>query len=239
MLNAIFTVLFIALSTTFSGIVAECPQTAGYLGAFDSFSGAFIGAVFQPPALSRGVQYLGLAALDRTGNPLNYLAVIAFTNSTSEGDAALLQILNPGNPDVPFVSLFVGLPDCNTAAFSNFANPAAILAPSDGFPTARSPLLAWVELRSPAGTGIFFRGAPNDGLFDSECVWTGCFTPCMESSGIFPAFVHLLTWFVADPNGTQHSLFIVQDLTHNFLAAVPDPDIYASSGNLALEEVAE
>jgi hypothetical protein len=101
-------------------------------------------------------RYLVLAALDRTGNPLNYLAVIAFTNSTSEGDAALLQLVGRHHPHklwliillllrlklqnskprkpVPFVPLFVGLPDCNTAAFSNFANPAAILAPSDGFP---------------------------------------------------------------------------------------------------------
>ncbi|KAJ7819675.1 hypothetical protein B0H13DRAFT_2378192 [Mycena leptocephala] len=156
MLNAIFTVLFIALSTTFSGIVAECPQTAGYLGAFDSFSGAFIGAVSRNfPVPATGVES-GVFTLDRTGNPLNYLAVIAFTNSTSEGDAALLQILNPGNPDVPFVSLFVGLPDCNTAAFSNFANPAAILAPSDGFPHGALPTPSMGRTTFTGGYGNLF-----------------------------------------------------------------------------------
>ncbi|KAJ7872283.1 hypothetical protein B0H14DRAFT_3438966 [Mycena olivaceomarginata] len=157
MLNAIFTVLFIALWTPLSGVVAQCPVTAGYLGAFDSFSGAFIGAVSRNFG---GVQYLGLAALDRTGNPSNYLAVIAYTNSTSEGDTALLQILNPGDPNVPFVSLVVGILDCKTAQTT--------------------------EVRG------------------------------------------------------QHSLFMVQDLTHNYLAATPDPDIYASSnGGVIVEEVAE
>ncbi|KAJ7271294.1 hypothetical protein B0H12DRAFT_730830 [Mycena haematopus] len=137
MINVIFTILCIALSTTLPGVVAQCPQTAGYLGAFDTFSGAFIGAVsrnFPVPATDSGA-----LTLDRTGNPSNYLAVIATTNSTSEGDVALLQILNPGDPNVPFVALIVGFTDCNTAVFSNFADPSAILAPSDGFPHGALP----------------------------------------------------------------------------------------------------
>lgn len=89
------------------------------------------------------------------------------------------RILDPGDPNVPFVSLIVGIANCNTAAFSSFANPWAFLAPSDGFPrtyslvdcdscfqlrvfqAARSRFLARVERRSPAGTAISFRSAAN------------------------------------------------------------------------------
>ncbi|KAJ6554149.1 hypothetical protein B0H19DRAFT_1377155 [Mycena capillaripes] len=219
MLNAIFTVLFIALSTTLSGVVAQCPQTAGYLGAFDLFSGVFIGAVsrnFPVPATDSGV-----FTLDRTGNPSNYLAVMAFINSTSEGDAALLQILNPGDPEVPFVSLFVGLPDCNTAAFSSFVNPSAILAPSDGFPHGAFPTPGTGRTTFTGGYGNLF----------SWCAEPMAFL--VRSA--FGRDVLAPVW--TDPDGTKHSLFIVQDLTHNFLAATPDPDIYASNGNLAVEEV--
>ncbi|KAJ7710287.1 hypothetical protein B0H16DRAFT_1480688 [Mycena metata] len=89
--------LFTSLSTTLSGVLAQCPQTAGYLGAFDSFTGEFLGAVSRnlPPPLVLS----GAFTLDRTGNPSNYLAVVASTNTTNEGDAALLQILNPGDPN--------------------------------------------------------------------------------------------------------------------------------------------
>ncbi|KAJ6550498.1 hypothetical protein DFH09DRAFT_1168984 [Mycena vulgaris] len=204
MLNAIFTVLFIALWTPLSGVVAQCPQTAGYLGAFDSFSGAFIGAVsrnFPVPAVIPGA-----FTLDRTGNPSNYLAVIAYTNSTSEGDA-LLQILNPGDPNVTFLSL-VGVLDCNTAAFPNFVNPSAILAPSDGFPHGALPTPGLGRTTYMGGYGNIFS-------------W------CGEPMAFLP------------PYGVcQHSLFMVQDLTHNYLAATPDPDIYASSnGGVVVEDV--
>ncbi|KAJ7809764.1 hypothetical protein B0H13DRAFT_2385058 [Mycena leptocephala] len=220
MLNAILPALFIALSTTLSGVVAQCPRTAGYLGAFDSFTGAFIGAVsrnFPVPA----ILFPGAFTLDRTGNPSNYLAVIAFTNSTSEGDAALLQILNPGDPDVPFVALIVGLPDCNTAAFSNFADPVAILAPSDGFPHSALPTPGTGRTTFTGGYGNLF----------SWCAEPMAFL----LRNAFGREVLAPVW--TDPNGTQHPLFIVQDLTRNFLAATPDPDIYASNGNLAVEEV--
>ncbi|KAJ7079471.1 hypothetical protein C8R44DRAFT_895693 [Mycena epipterygia] len=136
-------------------------------------------------------------------------------------NVALLQILNPGDPDVPFVALVVGLPDCNTVAFSNFANPAAILAPSDGFPHGALPT---------PGTGrTTFTGG-----------YGNLFSWCAEPMAFLvrTAFGRdVLTPVWTDPNGTQHSLFIVQDLTRNLLAATPDPDIYASTGNLAVEEV--
>ncbi|KAJ6475168.1 hypothetical protein DFH09DRAFT_1109279 [Mycena vulgaris] len=95
--------------------------------------------ISQSQPLIRGRSIPGTCSLGSDWQPVNYLAVIAFTNSTSEGDAALLQILNPGDTNVPFVSLVVGVPDCNTAAFSGIANPSAILAPSDGFPLAAVP----------------------------------------------------------------------------------------------------
>ncbi|KAJ7716432.1 hypothetical protein B0H16DRAFT_1476724 [Mycena metata] len=87
-------------STTEYGLYYGALQstlTAGYLGAFDSFTGEFLGAVSRnlPPPLVLS----GAFTLDRTGNPSNYLAVVASTNTTNEGDAALLQILNPGDPN--------------------------------------------------------------------------------------------------------------------------------------------
>ncbi|KAJ6463069.1 hypothetical protein DFH09DRAFT_1168721 [Mycena vulgaris] len=220
MLNAIFTVLFIALWTPLSGVVAQCPQTAGYLGAFDSFSGAFIGAVsrnFPVPAVIPGA-----FTLDRTGNPSNYLAVIAYTNSTSEGDAALLQILNPGDPNVTFLSLVVGVLDCNTAAFPNFVNPSAILAPSDGFPHGALPTPGLGRTTYMGGYGNIFS-------------WCGEPMAFLVRRA-FGRDVLAPVW--TDPNGSQHSLFMVQDLTHNYLAATPDPDIYASSnGGVVVEDV--
>ncbi|KAJ7772399.1 hypothetical protein B0H16DRAFT_1513290 [Mycena metata] len=217
MLNAIFTVLFIALWTTLlwtplSGVVAQCPQTAGYLGVFDSFSGAFIGAVSRDFSIIAA----GAFTLDRTGNPSNYLAVIAFTNSTSEGDVALLQILNPGDPNVPFISLVVGLTDCNAAVFSSFANPFSPLVASDGFPHGALPTPGLSRTTLSGGYGNLF-------------------SFCAE-----PMVFLVRSAFGRDvlaPVWTQYSLFVVQDLTNNFLAAAPDPDIYASSVNTAVELV--
>ncbi|KAJ7707173.1 hypothetical protein B0H16DRAFT_1633759 [Mycena metata] len=218
MLNAIFTVLFIALWTPLSGVVAQCPQTAGYLGAFDSFSGAFIGAV------SRDFSSIaaGVFTLDRTGNPSNYLVVIASTNSTSEGDVALLQILSPGDPNVPFISLAIGLTDCNAAAFSSLANPFAPLVASDGFPHGALPTPGLGRTTLSGGYGNLF---------------SFCTEPMVFSvRSAFGRDVLAPVW--TDPNGTQHSLFVVQDLTRDFLAATPDPDIYASlNGNVSVEVV--
>ncbi|KAJ7918143.1 hypothetical protein B0H13DRAFT_2438093 [Mycena leptocephala] len=221
MLNAtlLFTFLFISLSTTLSGVVAQCLQTAGYLGAFDTFSGAFVGAVsrnFPTPFIESGA-----FTLDRTGNASNYLAVFAFTNSTNEGDAALLQILDPGDPNVPFVSLIVGISNCNTAAFSSFANPWTFLAPSDGFPHGALPIPGTSRTTFTGGYGNLFPfcGEPMAFLVRSA----------------FGRDILAPVW--TDPNGSQHPLFVVQDITRNFLAATPDPDVYASGNNAVVQEV--
>ncbi|KAJ7756366.1 hypothetical protein B0H14DRAFT_2977737 [Mycena olivaceomarginata] len=233
MLNAIFTVLFIALWTPTFGCccsmshvrelrVSASLASSPYAGPLDTlglsirFSGAFIGAVsrnFPVPATIPGA-----FTLDRTGNPSNYLAVIAYTNSTSEGDAALLQILNPGDPNVPFVSLVVGVLDCNTAAFPNFVNPLGNPRSVRWVPPRRAPH-SWLGSNYVHWRvrGIFFRGAANR--------WPFWFRNAFGRDVLAPVW-------------SQHSLFMVQDLTHNYLAATPDPDIYASSnGGVVVEEV--
>jgi hypothetical protein len=101
---------------------------------------------------------LARAALEKTGDRSNYLAVIGFTNSTNEGDVVLLQyvhrsivkltkilpilknnkstrILSPVDPNVPYVSIVVGATNCNDVPIPN-GNVAwgAEITPSDGFP---------------------------------------------------------------------------------------------------------
>ncbi|KAJ7020396.1 hypothetical protein C8F04DRAFT_1144256 [Mycena alexandri] len=210
---------FTSLLTTIPGVVAQCPQTAGYLGAFDSFTGDFIGAVsrnFPPP-----IAVSGTFTLDRTSNTSNYLAVFPFTNSTNEGDAALLQILNPGDPNAPFVSLVIGIADCTRNAFSNALTSFAIIAASDGFPHGALPI--------PGTTRTTFNGGyGNLGTFCGEPM-------ALLVRSAFGRNVLAPVW--TDPNGSQHPLFFVQDLTRDFLAATPDPDVYASSNNVVVQEV--
>ncbi|KAJ7737985.1 hypothetical protein B0H16DRAFT_1466014 [Mycena metata] len=127
---------FTSLLTTIPGVGAQCPQTAGYLGAFDSFTGDFIGAV-RTDSWVTNLLFLKVPELSTSNrcvgdlhNPSNYLAVFPFTNSTNEGDAALLQILNPGDPNAPFVSLVIGIADCTRNAFSNALTSFAIITAS-------------------------------------------------------------------------------------------------------------
>ncbi|KAJ7809888.1 hypothetical protein B0H14DRAFT_2852372 [Mycena olivaceomarginata] len=84
MFSAIGSSLLLILATSVSTALAQC-SLAGYLGAYNTTSGTFIGAV----ARTLGSQ--GIFTLDKTGDRSNYLAVIGFTNSTNEGDVVLLQ----------------------------------------------------------------------------------------------------------------------------------------------------
>ncbi|KAJ6535686.1 hypothetical protein B0H19DRAFT_1080143 [Mycena capillaripes] len=142
-------------------------------------------------------------------------------------DAALPQILNPGDPNVPFVSLIVGIANCNTAAFSSFANPWAFLAPSDGLPHGALPIPGTSRTTFTGGYGKLFP-------FCGEPMAFLCMEYVRRISG-FGAFSQPLS--AADPNGSQHPLFVVQDITRNFLAATPDPDVYASGNSAVVQEV--
>ncbi|KAF8181443.1 hypothetical protein K438DRAFT_1976167 [Mycena galopus ATCC 62051] len=128
--------LLLILATSVSTALAQS-SLAGYLGAYNTTSGTFIGAV----ARTLGSQ--GIFTLDTTGDRSNYLAVIGFTNSTNEGDVVLLQILSPIDPNVPYVSIVVGATDCNNIPIPN-GNAAwgAEIVPADGFPRGAFPLPA-------------------------------------------------------------------------------------------------
>ncbi|KAJ7904047.1 hypothetical protein B0H13DRAFT_2334887 [Mycena leptocephala] len=134
MLSAIRPSLLLILATSVSTAFAQC-SLAGYLGAYNTTSGTFVGAVAQ----TLGSQ--GIFTLEKTGDRSNYLAVIGFTNSTNEGDVVLLQILSPVDPNVPYVSIVVGATNCNDVPIPN-GNVAwgAEITPSDGFPRGAFPL---------------------------------------------------------------------------------------------------
>ncbi|KAJ7476378.1 hypothetical protein B0H11DRAFT_2235132 [Mycena galericulata] len=136
MFTATLSSLLLILAASISTALAQC-SLAGYLGAYNSTSGTFVGAV----ARTLGSQ--GIFTLDKTGDRSNYLAVIGFTNSTNEGDVVLLQILSPVDPNVPFVSIVVGTTDCNGTPIPNGnAAWAAEIVPADGFPRGPFPLPA-------------------------------------------------------------------------------------------------
>ncbi|KAJ6607158.1 hypothetical protein B0H10DRAFT_2228168 [Mycena sp. CBHHK59/15] len=132
-------------------------HSAGYLGAYNTTSRTFVGAV----AKTLGSQ--GIFTLDTTGDRSNYLAVIRFTNSTNEGDVVLLQILSPVDPNVPYVSIVVGAANCNDVPIPN-GNAAwsAEILPGDGFPRGQFPLPADTRTTLLGGYGDLatFRGEP-------------------------------------------------------------------------------
>ncbi|KAJ6548707.1 hypothetical protein B0H19DRAFT_1161757, partial [Mycena capillaripes] len=76
MFSAIRSSLLLILATSVSTAYAQC-SLAGYLGAYNTTSGTFVGAV----ARTLGSQ--GIFTLEKTGDRSNYLAVIGFTNSTN------------------------------------------------------------------------------------------------------------------------------------------------------------
>ncbi|KAJ7712114.1 hypothetical protein B0H14DRAFT_3638818 [Mycena olivaceomarginata] len=112
------TSLAIMASTALTHVHAQCPQNAGYLGAFDATTGNFVGAV---------------VTLETTGNTTNYLSVQTFSNTCNDGGPVFIQISGPKDPNAPYVSLVAGVTDCPTAAFMGPA-PWAAIAAADGFP---------------------------------------------------------------------------------------------------------
>ncbi|KAF7360671.1 hypothetical protein MVEN_00798800 [Mycena venus] len=73
-------------SAGFLGAHAQCPQNAGYLGAFEAATGNFVGAV----GISLG--RAGMFTPDETGNTTNYLSVVTFTNTCNDGGPVFIQI---------------------------------------------------------------------------------------------------------------------------------------------------
>ncbi|KAJ7160396.1 hypothetical protein C8R46DRAFT_368199 [Mycena filopes] len=130
--------LFLILAIPVPAALGQC-SLAGYIGAYNATSGAFIGAV------ARNLGSQGILTLDQTGNRANYLAVLGSSTPTNNGDAVLLQILSPIDPNAPFVSLVMGenIINCNEIAIPNGdAAWAAQITPSDGSPRGAFPLPA-------------------------------------------------------------------------------------------------
>ncbi|KAJ6484864.1 hypothetical protein C8R45DRAFT_999466 [Mycena sanguinolenta] len=216
MFSAIRSSLLLILATSVSTALAQC-SLAGYLGAYSATDGTFVGAV----ARTLGSQ--GIFTLDKTGNWSNYLAVIGFTNSTNIGDAVLLQILSPVDPNVPFVAIVVGGTDCNSLPIpTGNAAWGAEIVPSDGFPHGAFPL--------PADTrSTLLGGYGNLATFCGEPM-------ALAIRSDFGKSVLAPVW--TDQDGTQHSLIIIHDITNNRLAVSPNLVSYAAgSGNPTVEEV--
>ncbi|KAJ7026841.1 hypothetical protein C8F04DRAFT_1399761 [Mycena alexandri] len=214
MFFAVRSSLLLILATSVS--LAQC-SLCGYLGAYNTTSGAFVGAV----ARTLGSQ--GIFTLEKTGDRSNYLAVVGLTNSTNEGDVVLLQILSPIDPTVPYVSIVVGGTSCNSLPIPD-GNTAwgAEIVPSDGFPRGPFPLPAdtrstllggYGNLATFCGEPMAFGVRSNFGRDTLAPVWT-------------------------DQGGTQHSLTIIHDITNNRLAVSPNLVAYAAgSSNPVVEEV--
>ncbi|KAJ7290643.1 hypothetical protein C8J57DRAFT_1276229 [Mycena rebaudengoi] len=216
MFSAIWSSLLLILATSVSTALAQC-SLCGYLGAYNATSGTFIGAV----ARTLGSQ--GIFTLDKTGNRANYLAVVGFTNATNVGDAVLLQILSPIDPNVPYVSIVVGATNCNEVPIPN-GNAAwgAEIIPADGFPRGAFPfpgptrttlLGGYGNLATFCGEPMSFAIRSNFGRDIIAPVWT-------------------------DQGGTKHSLTVIHDITNNRLAVSPNLVAYAAgSSNPTVEEV--
>ncbi|KAJ7091788.1 hypothetical protein C8R44DRAFT_816786 [Mycena epipterygia] len=216
MFSTIRASLLLIFTTSVSSALAQC-SLAGYLGAYNTTSGTFVGAV----ARTLGSQ--GIFTLEKTGDRSNYLAVIGFTNSTNEGDVVLLQILSPVDPNVPYVSIVVGATNCNDVPIPN-GNAAwgAEIVPTDGFPRGAFPLPGDTRTTLLGGYGnlVTLCGEPMAFAIRSD----------------FGRDILAPVW--TDQGGTQHSLTIVHDITNNRLAVSPNLVAYAAgSSNPTVEEV--
>ncbi|KAJ7628749.1 hypothetical protein FB45DRAFT_919164 [Roridomyces roridus] len=210
--------MFFIVAALVSTALAQC-SLSGYLGAFDSTTGAFVGAV------GRTLENSGIFTLDVTGNTANYLGVMGTTNSTSSGDAIVLQIISPVNPTVPFVALVSTTTDC-----FNVPNPidngdapwVAFVTPSDGSPRGPFPLPADTRTTFPVGYSQLatFCGEP--------MAWT--------TRSDFGLEILVPIW--TDQNGNQHSLIVMYDVGQNILGVSPTVASYeAANNNSPCEEV--
>ncbi|KAJ7878402.1 hypothetical protein B0H13DRAFT_2346596 [Mycena leptocephala] len=166
MLSAIRPSLLLILATSVSTAFAQC-SLAGYLGAYNTTSGTFVGAVAQ----TLGSQ--GIFTLEKTGDRSNYLAVIGFTNSTNEGDVVLLQILSPVDPNVPYVSIVVGATNCNDVPIPNGNVAWVSVAPSRLPGDTRTTLLGgYGNLATLCGEPMAFAIRSDFGRNILAPVWT-------------------------------------------------------------------
>ncbi|KAJ6611557.1 hypothetical protein B0H10DRAFT_2055942 [Mycena sp. CBHHK59/15] len=213
------TALFLVLAFSVSTALGQC-SLAGYIGAYDPTSGAFIGAV------ARNLGSQGILTLEQTGNRANYLAVLGTTNNTTTGEAVLLQILSPIDPNAPFVSLVMGnqILNCNEIAIPNGdAAWAAQITPSDGDPRGPFPLPADSRTTLLGGYGNLqtFCGEPmawairsNLGRDTLAPVWT-------------------------DQNGNQHSVAVIHDTTNNRIAISPSLAAYTAAAHGTFPTISE
>ncbi|KAJ7839777.1 hypothetical protein B0H13DRAFT_1911024 [Mycena leptocephala] len=119
--------LAVVASTALFGVHAQCLQNAGYLGAYDAGTGAFVGAVRTALGSS------GIFTLDKTGIASNYLPIVTYQNACNDGGPVFIQILSPVDPNANYVALISGIQPCTAAAFTGPTSWSAIAA-SDGFP---------------------------------------------------------------------------------------------------------
>ncbi|KAJ6475851.1 hypothetical protein DFH09DRAFT_1372961 [Mycena vulgaris] len=197
--------LAIVGSASFFGVQAQCIQNAGYLGAYDVGTGAFVGAV------ARTLGGSGIFTLSKNGTTSDYLAVVAFSNTCGDGGPVFLQILSPVDPAAGYVSLTFGNPNCAAGFFTN--NEAwAPIAAADGFPHGQFPT------PGPTRTTIF-GGYGSLNTFCGENMVFALGT-AVNRQVLLPAW--------KDPNSVLHTaLPVVQDSTFNRLLATPDPATYS------------
>ncbi|KAJ7197737.1 hypothetical protein GGX14DRAFT_573886 [Mycena pura] len=205
-----------AASTSFlDGVRGQCLQNAGYLAAFDASSGNFVGAV------ARNLGGSGIFTLDTSTNVTNYLDVVTFSNTCSDGGPVFIQILSPIDPNAGYVDLVAGVMNCENAAFMGPA-PWVAIAAADGFPHGQFP--------TPGTTRATLQGA-----------YGNLNTFCGESmswalGSAVGRQVLLPTW--KDPNSKLWpNMPVALDKTRNWLLATPNVTAYVSGSGSVVQQV--
>ncbi|KAF8205308.1 hypothetical protein K438DRAFT_1964385 [Mycena galopus ATCC 62051] len=210
------TFMAIVVSTALFGVHAQCLQNAGYLGAFDSVTGDFVGAV----GIALGGA--GIFTLDKTGNTTNYLSVVTYTNSCGDGGPVFIQIVSPVDASADYVSLVAGVTNCPSAAFMGPAPWAAISA-ADGYPHG--------QYTTPGTTRTTLQGGYNNlKTFCGECM--------TFALGTFHTLQVLLPQWRNPDSTVLTSLPVVQDSTFDRLLATPNVQAYSQFySNAAVQQV--
>ncbi|KAJ7289766.1 hypothetical protein C8J57DRAFT_1628955 [Mycena rebaudengoi] len=129
-----------------SAMMLRVRRNAGYLGGYDANTGDFVGAIgYSVGSVEMwGDPWLiSLAALDTSGDPSNYLAVVVFST----------RILSPVDPVAGYVSLICGTILCGGCAFSGSTNPFVAISAADGNPLGPFPTPGFTANTFAAGYG--------------------------------------------------------------------------------------
>ncbi|KAF7328597.1 hypothetical protein MSAN_02480600 [Mycena sanguinolenta] len=191
----------------FLGVHAQCLQNAGYLGAYDATTGAFVGAI------SKNLNAGGFT-LDTSGVTSNYLAVAVFSTVCNNGGPLWIEILSPDDPVAGYVSLVCGSTLCNECAFIGSNDPFVAIVAGDGNPLGPFP--------TPGFTQNTFGGGYGD--LHTDCgenqVWV------LGSAVTFGRQVLVPSW--RDPSGTLNlNLIVLLDETNNGLVVAANATVYS------------